>query len=144
MQNPPDASAGTNRLIVVADDQDAVTWDDEVRGRIHFVTLFSADRTPSSALTTGVATVPVGGWLGLHRHAPAETYVVTSGTGIVTLDGEEHPVTAGTAVHIPGGAEHGVRNAGDGPLRVIYTYAADAMSDIHYEFTAGDPPAQTT
>ncbi len=80
-------------------------WDDPVKGRIGWRTLFSADATPTAALTAGVAKLQPGGWLGLHRHEPAEIYYVLEGRGVVTLDGAEIEVGAGSAVFIPGDTE---------------------------------------
>jgi quercetin dioxygenase-like cupin family protein len=83
-----------------------------------------------------VALLPVGGWLGLHRHAPTETYYVLDGEGLVTLDGVEHTIVPGTAVQIPSDIEHGVRNTGETPLRFVYVFAADSMAQVEYRFTA--------
>lgn len=109
-------------------------WDD-ARGRLTWRTLFSADRTPTGALVTGVAEIPTGGFLALHRHEQPETYYVLSGTGTVTLDGREHPVRAGTTVFVPGDAEHGVRNDADETLQFFYALAADRFTDVHYRFS---------
>ena len=113
-------------------------WSDPVRGEIAFRTLFSADRTPTEAMTAGVAELPPGGRLGSHRHPPAEIYHVLEGDGVVTLDGREQHVGAGTAVFIPGGSEHALRNTGTTLLRVFYVLAVDAMGDVGYRFAA-DP-----
>ena len=110
-------------------------WDDPVQGRLGFRTLFSRDRTPSHALTTGVAELPVGGWLGLHRHDPPEVYYVLDGEGMVTLDGTEHPVRAGSSVFVPGDLEHGIRNVAGVPLRVFYVFAVDSFTDVEYRFS---------
>jgi len=48
----------------------------------------------------------------------------------------EHAVASGSAVFIPGDAEHGVRNTGDGPLRVVYAFATDSVDDVVYRFSA--------
>ncbi|HVP98157.1 MAG TPA: cupin domain-containing protein [Roseiarcus sp.] len=87
-------------------------WDDPVRGRIRWCTLFFKGGTPTDGITCGVAEDGAGDCLGLHRHAPPEIYYVIAGEGIVTLNGEETPVKAGSAVFIPAMAEHGVRQTG--------------------------------
>ena len=94
---------------MVLDEADAPQdgWDDAVRGRIRWRTLFSKGGTPTDGITCGVAELGPGDWLGLHRHAAPEIFYVLAGTGIVTLAGEETPVKAGSAVFVPGMAEHG-------------------------------------
>lgn len=116
---------------------EAERWADPVRGEIAFRTLFSADRTATTGMTAGVAELSPGGWLGTHRHPPAEIYHVLEGEGVVTLDGQERPVGPGTAVFIPGGSEHAVRNVGTTVLRIFYVLAVDAMGDVGYRFAAG-------
>lgn len=113
------------------------TWDDPIRGRLGFRTFFGGAGRASRSLTTGVADLEPGGWLGLHRHEPAEVYHVLQGQGVVCLDGVEHAVEAGASVYIPGDAEHGVANTGDGLLRVAYTLAADSLAAVDYRFSAG-------
>ncbi|HYX95368.1 MAG TPA: cupin domain-containing protein [Geodermatophilus sp.] len=110
-------------------------WDDPVRGNVSFRVLFSADRTPTSSLYTGLSELAPGGWLGLHRHTQAEVYHLVEGSGVVVLDGGEHSVAAGSAVFIPGNAEHGIRNTGDGPLRFVYAFATDSIDDVVYRFS---------
>ncbi len=43
----------------------------------------------------GMAELGPGDWLGLHRHAPPETYYVIAGAGIVSLEGREIGVGEG-------------------------------------------------
>jgi quercetin dioxygenase-like cupin family protein len=110
-------------------------WDDPIKGRVAWRTLFSGDVTPTNGLTAGVADLAPGGWLGLHRHRPAEIYYVLEGHGIVTLEGCEHGVSAGSAVFIPGDAEHGIRNTGDGSLRFLYAFPVGSFGEVEYVFS---------
>lgn len=111
-------------------------WEDPVRGNLAFRVLFSADRTPTSSLYTGVRELLPAGWLGLHRHAQAEFSYVLEGSGVVVVDGVEHPVAAGSAVTVRGNAERGSHNTGDGPVRVLYAFATDSVDDVEYRFSA--------
>lgn len=106
-------------------------------------TLFSADRTATSALTVGVAEVPVGAPRPArgHTHAQAEVYFFLSGSGEVVVEGESTPVTAGDAVFIPGNIEHMSVNTGDVPLRLLYFFAADSFEEIVYRFPGRDDRA---
>ena len=65
----------------------------------------------------------------------AGIYYVLEGSGIVTLDGVEHPVTAGAAVFIPGDCAHGIRNDGAWPLRFLYAFAVDSFGEVEYRFS---------
>jgi quercetin dioxygenase-like cupin family protein len=125
----------TRPLVVREHDLDHDGWDDPQKGRVAWRTLFSGDLTETEALTCGVAELQRDGWLGLHRHSPAEIYYILEGSGIVTLDGVEHAVAAGSAVFIPGDAEHGIRNTGPGLLRFLYAFPVDAFGDVEYRFT---------
>ena len=124
-------------LPLVLDEADAPRdgWDDPVRGRIHWRTLFSQGRTRSAGVTCGVAELGPGDWLGLHRHAPPETYYVFAGTGVVSLDGREIAVRAGSAVFIPGMAEHGIRQTGVQVLRLFYAFPVDSFDSVEYSFS---------
>ncbi len=112
-------------------------WDDPVRGRLGFFTVFSAGTTPTGAMTAGVAVLPPGGWLGAHRHEPAEIYHVLEGQGVVRLDGWDHELGVGSSVFIPGDLEHGIRNAGTASLRFFYTFAVDSFDEVEYHFPGG-------
>jgi mannose-6-phosphate isomerase-like protein (cupin superfamily) len=111
-------------------------WDDPVRGRVHWRTLFSQGLTPSAGLTCGVTELGPGDWLGLHRHAPPEIYYVFAGAGVVSLDGREVAVRAGSAVFIPGMVEHGIRQTGDETLRLFYGFPVDSFDSVEYLFSA--------
>ncbi len=110
-------------------------WDDPVRGRIRWRTLFSQGGTPTEGLTCGVAELSSGDWLGLHRHAPPEVYYVLAGAGVMSLDGREIAVKAGSAVFIPGMAEHGIRQTGAEVLRIFYSFPVDSFDSVEYLFS---------
>jgi len=123
---------------LVVDEADAPQdgWDDPVRGRLRWRTLFSQGLTPTAGITCGVTELGPGDWLGLHRHAPAEIYYVFAGAGIVSLEGREIPVKAGSAAFIPGMAEHGIRQTGDDVLRLFYAFPVDSFDGVEYLFSA--------
>lgn len=129
-----DDTAAPEPVVLQEDDRPVEGWDDE-RGRLSWRPLFSADATPTEHLVTGVAELGEGGFLALHRHEQTETYYVTAGEGVVSLEGAEHPVRPGSTVFIPGSAEHGIRNTGATTLRFIYALAADDFTDVEYVFS---------
>jgi mannose-6-phosphate isomerase-like protein (cupin superfamily) len=122
-------------LVISESDVARDSWDDKTKGVLGFRTLFSADTTTTQALTAGIADLNAGGWLGLHRHTPAEIYYIVEGHGTVTLEGVDYQVCAGTAVYIPGDTEHGIRNTGPAPLRFFYAFAVDSFDDVTYRFS---------
>ncbi len=125
------------RPIVVQEDACAVEgWDDPILGTVLWRTLLSADRTPTSQLTVGVAEIGPGGANAnpLHRHAAPEVYYILSGEGVVSIAEVDHPVRPGATVFIPGNAWHGTRNTGDDTLRLLYVFAVDSFADVAYEF----------
>lgn len=109
-------------------------WNDPVHGQVRWRTLISGDRSPTSGIVLGIAEIDAGGSLGLHRHAPPEFYLGLSGTGKVTINGNEHLIESGSAVYIPGGAEHGIV-AGDDGLVFAYGFGVDDFSAISYVFS---------
>jgi mannose-6-phosphate isomerase-like protein (cupin superfamily) len=124
-------------VVVNEDDVAWETWPAEKlaeRGNSSWRTVISAGRTPSNALTFGVARLPPGGVLQAHRHAQAEVYFVLGGSGVVTVDGDRHVVGVGDAVFLPGGAMHSVVSTGGIDLRVAYILAADSFDDVVYVF----------
>jgi quercetin dioxygenase-like cupin family protein len=83
-------------LVINESDVERETWSDPVRGEVSFCTIFGAEPT-TPEFTAGVTDLPPGGWLGHHRHEPAEIYFVPEGEGTLVLDSEEYAVLAGTA-----------------------------------------------
>lgn len=73
----------------------------------------------------------------LHYHRRAtELYYVLDGSGVVVLDGVEHPVTRGSLVHIPPGVVHGAR----GRMRVLVIGIPDIAEDDYFEPSSANPP----
>jgi oxalate decarboxylase/phosphoglucose isomerase-like protein (cupin superfamily) len=123
----------TNHVVTHETDVPAQRWADPVKGELEFRTLVEGGG--ESDFTGGVAVVPPGGWLGRHRHEPAEIYFVVAGNGVLTLDDEDHALRPGCSVFVPSLVEHGVRNAGDVPLQVFYVLAAGSMDEVDYDFS---------
>ena len=102
-------------------------------------TLTSADRTPTRQLTSGVCEIAPGGELALHRHPPLELYYFLEGTGVVTVDHDDHVVRPGSTVYIPGGTPHRIRNNGSALLKLFYVFPVDSFGEV--EYTMLDQPA---
>jgi quercetin dioxygenase-like cupin family protein len=50
-----------------------------------------------------------GGYVDPHSHPTHEFYYVTSGRGIMTIEGEDRPIAQGDLVHIPPDKVHSLR-----------------------------------
>ncbi|KAF2121838.1 RmlC-like cupin domain-containing protein [Lophiotrema nucula] len=117
------------------------SFPDPSGGIVTWKTLFSAGKSPTDTLTTGIGTCQAkDGHLKCHRHTQAEIYHVIQGRGIVTIDGEEHGVEKGSVVFIPGDSEHGIRNIGEQDLMWLYVFATDKFEDIVYRFSEEKAP----
>jgi quercetin dioxygenase-like cupin family protein len=106
------------------------------KGLVFWKSLISGDRTPSEALTMGIARIPTGGKLNEHRHRQAEIYLILEGTGSVQIGGEWWTVERGTAVFIPGDTVHSCENTGASDLRFAYIFPAGSFEEVEYVFGA--------
>jgi mannose-6-phosphate isomerase-like protein (cupin superfamily) len=66
------------------------------------------------------AVVAPGATTRLHRHRGSEElYLITAGTGRMTLGSETFDVAPGDTVCIPPGTPHCIENTGAGPLHIL-------------------------
>jgi len=126
----------TQPVVRHLDDCRTESWSSPERGSVTWWELFGGDLTPTNEMTLGIAEIPVGAVPPPrgHRHDAAEIYLIIGGEGSVMIDGRSHPVQTGSAVWIPADAEHYAHNTGRTPLRLVYAFARDKFSDVHYEF----------
>lgn len=61
-------------------------------------------------------------------------YYFLSGSGRVHVDGVDTDVKPGTTVWIPANAEHFCDNTGTETLKLLFVFARDKFSDVHYCF----------
>ena len=114
-------------------------WDDPdiaAKSPVRWKLLITGERGPSSGLVMGIAEVPPGASLLLHRHEPEETYYVLRGNGHMQIDDCETVLGPGSAVYIPPNAKHTVCCTGTEPLIFIFTFARDSFDQIIYNFDA--------
>ena len=113
------------------------TWDDPelaARSPLRWRLIFSGRRTPTEALSMGLAEFPPGAVLPLHHHAPAEIYHGLDGEGLVEIEGEPHRLRAGVSLFIPADARHRTTNTGPGPLRFLFVFPTDSFEEVVYHF----------
>jgi len=75
--------------------------------------------------------IPAGASVGMHTHGyeDEEVYVIVSGSGTMTLDGQIFPVGPGDVIrNLPGGT-HGLDNTGCDPLRMVVLDVPSARSE---------------
>jgi mannose-6-phosphate isomerase-like protein (cupin superfamily) len=119
------------------DERPRETWDAPGWKGVSWFTLFSADLSPTSGMSAGLAEIVSGaGGSTLHRHDQPEIYFVVEGVGVLTMDGRDTVVTAGSAVFIPGGVEHQLRNESGSVLKVFYVFPTDRFSEVIYRFSS--------
>ncbi|KAL4884130.1 RmlC-like cupin domain-containing protein [Aspergillus karnatakaensis] len=115
----------------------AESFPTPVHGEVSWVTLLSTPQTPSSDMAAGLATLPPRtGHLCKHRHTQSEIYYITTGKGIVFIDGKEYPVEKGSVVFIPGDAEHGIWNTEKNVLEWFYVFPTAGFGDVVYRFSS--------
>ena len=54
-----------------------------------------------------------------HKHPWPHINYMVEGSGMLYVDGDEHPVKAGSFAFVPAGAEHQYKNSGQGMFRFI-------------------------
>jgi quercetin dioxygenase-like cupin family protein len=96
--------------------------------------IFSGERTPTQAMTFGLAEFPPGTVLPLHRHEPAEIYHVLSGEGVTEIDGEPHRLRPGVSLFIPSNARHRTTNTGSETLRLLFVFPTSRFEEVVYHF----------
>ena len=90
------------------------------KSAIRWRLLITGERTQSRGIVTGIAQLPPGGQLLLHRYGPEETDYVVSGQGEVEIDGQRRAIGPGCAICIPANARHALRCTGSDPLFFVF------------------------
>jgi quercetin dioxygenase-like cupin family protein len=113
------------------------TWDDPelaARSPLRWKILFSGRRTPTEAMSMGLAEAPPAAVLPLHHHAPAEIYHVLDGEGRTEIEGVAHELRPGVSLFIPANARHRTTNTGPGTLRILFVFPTDSFEEVVYHF----------
>lgn len=85
--------------------------------------------------------LPAGGASGVHLHSRTEQFdYVVSGSGVMTINGTDHPVAAGDLLTTCLGTRHGIRNVGDDDLiwLVIEVSGPGMVPGVPAQDTSGD------
>src|SRR5579862_5006427 len=66
--------------------------------------------------------IPVGGSTSPHDHFEGETFYVTHGQGLMSIDDESRPVGAGDLIILPSRSHHVLKNTGPDELVFLSIY----------------------
>jgi uncharacterized cupin superfamily protein len=85
----------------------------------------------------------------LHTHTKEEVLIIDEGQAEATLGGERRELGPEACVFVPPGTPHGMRNVGDGLLRLHAAFAASEIDITYVERnpvpgTEADPPQPST
>lgn len=92
---------------------------------------FSSDAFEGPWNFVDYAVLPPGTSIGNHRHGDnEELYLVLEGSGTMHIDGSDFKVESGSIVLNRRGGTHGLRNDGDGPLRLFVVEIAAGKGPV--------------
>jgi quercetin dioxygenase-like cupin family protein len=77
----------------------------------------------ATRLAVGFSALPPGFAVPEHSHEAEEVAIVLRGSGVVTIDGEDHPISAGTALLHPARSVHATVADRGSELLVLWIYA---------------------
>lgn len=118
----------SNGLTVEYDRIDKFSRGDGVVTRL-MVGKGNADEAP---FTTGTTVFPAGCAAPMHSHNCAEQVTILEGQAEVCIDGKIQNLGAMDTSFVPANLPHYFRNIGDGPLTILWIYAA---RDVTRTFT---------
>jgi quercetin dioxygenase-like cupin family protein len=104
-------------------------WEQGISPTISQKPIWTRSDSNSHAQMMLVKMAP-GGTSPAHRHPHPQIFYVISGTGIVRLDGVEHPLKPGSVVRVLGGELHDFVNTGTEELVMIEMQIFDIKIDL--------------
>jgi quercetin dioxygenase-like cupin family protein len=104
-------------------------WEQGISPTIWQKPIWTRSDSNSHAQAMLVKMAP-GGTSPAHRHPHPQIFYVISGTGIVRLDGVEHPLKPGSVVRVLGGELHDFVNTGTEELVMIEMQIFDIKIDL--------------
>ena len=104
------------------------------RSHVRWKLLFSQGRTPTGAMSMGLAEIRPGSIEPLHHHEPAEIYHVMEGEGVAEVDEKEYRLRPDVSLFIPPDARHGARCTSEAPLRLLFVFPTDSFEEVAYRF----------
>ncbi len=85
-----------------------------------------------SLFCQGYVEIDEDGSIPVHAHETVESYTILEGRGVFTQEGEKTVLKAGEFVFIEPWKKHGIKNVGNGKLKMMFVYAPQIIVD-HWE-----------
>jgi quercetin dioxygenase-like cupin family protein len=82
----------------------------------------------AACVTLGKIVIQPGCELSPHTHPVEDAMIILTGKGIMYGEKEEIPIEGGCHCLVPANTRHGVKNTGDEPMTLIYTWPAIDVS----------------
>lgn len=101
----------------------------EVVPGVHITHYIDKDKG-SGGVSMGVVVLLPGAQIRSHIHKVEDAMIVVAGSGIFVLDGIEHHIEEGMSLLAPAGVPHGLKNNGNTPLRIVYTWPSVEVERI--------------
>ena len=132
----------------LADEADPDDWRPNSRLAV-VVDPRNEDRPYIDRMVVLVEEIAPGGRIPLHEHTVDEVLFIDAGAGEIRLADDVERVGAGAIAFIPAGVVHGMRNVGDGLLRIHAGFPTGAITIRYHERnpapgTESDPPQPPT
>ncbi len=136
----------TNSVIIPVEMGDAIWQPDTVPGNC--ITIKASPWNVASAQhTVFLQELPKGDKVSEHAHTnDTEIFICLEGTGIITLNGQEHSFKAGDIAYIAPSDKHGIRGTSEKPLRFFVVVSPPGLEErlklmgIPRKNTDEDPP----
>lgn len=87
-----------------------------------FQTHFIDKQFGSGGVSMGMVTIQPGAGIPPHVHRVEDAMVVVEGEGIFLVGEQGIPFKAGMGLLAPAGVRHGLKNNGENPLKIVYTW----------------------
>lgn len=88
-------------------------------GSVDFIYYYDEEDFLGRGRLYGLAILEPGSSIGIHTHeGEDESYIIYEGEGLYNDNGEEVVIGPGTLTLCKDGESHGIKNIGEGPLRI--------------------------
>src|SRR5688572_14396062 len=90
--------------------------------QVFYKDLYPWDELGETPFSASISIIEPGGVTMMHSHHPAETFIICSGRGTMTIDQKSTPVSAGDVVYLEPRCVHSLRNDSDEELMFVNVF----------------------